>query len=915
MEYGRDACPLLAARLVIPATSSRQHILRERLLRKLDSSLHTALTLVKAPAGFGKTTLVSQWVHSRHLATAWVSLGSSENNPLLFWRYVIAGLEHLHPSIAEHMAGWSLSSPSQSSELALAALSNALMALSDDLVLVLDNYQHITDAGIERSLLSLLEYCPLPLHVILLTRQETRLPLARLRLNNKVHELSALDLCFSLEETREVLSLVVPRYTRQESAALYQQTRGWIAGLLLSLPELHQAAEDTCDNSSAALPEDSQRSLHAYLMEEVWTSLPAWIQSFLLQTSILDRFNAQLCDTVIGQARGQEALAYLAGAGLFLIPLQDQEGWYCYAPYIASLFRSQLQRIDPARIPLLHRRAVAWYEQQQRPVEAIEHAQQAQESEQLACLLERYGELLLHEGHMAFIASALEALPSHLLIERPLCGYLRAFTLLAAGQFEQCRQIISCCEQRWMSNVDAQVWARICNLRAFLALFRGEPCHGITRAQRALELAPEEDWLTRSHAKALLALGYLHTGELAQTADALQQAYCWSLHSRSMMALQLVALVRGELQLVRGQLHEAEGAFQQLVREAEAPWVWVQALAHTRLGEIAWQWNNLDQARQQCQQAIQVIEQFNQEGWICALPLLLAAQLAWDCGEGEQAALRLGQAERAVNRWGSPQFLQAQIVALRVRFWLAQDHPQSRWEEWLVSMWGGMQISEWGLIQARIHREQGELSKASKLLQELLNAVHARGHVNDEIAVLVQLALVSAAQADPARAFRCLERALILAEPGGYTRSFASEGEPMAALLTSYIHLSQRTAARTQALCSPFYMRRVMAALGIKVYAESPPSLPGGPRGQHKEIVCVEPLSDRERAVLGLVARGYSNAQIAQHLVLTVHTVKTHVRNIYAKMQVHTRVQAVVKARGSGLLEAGEAPESRLIGS
>jgi LuxR family maltose regulon positive regulatory protein len=491
MEHGRDACPVLAARLVIPTTSSRQHISRKRLLCRLDGSLHTALTLVKAPAGFGKTTLVSQWVHSRHLATAWVSLGSSENNPFLFWRYVITGLERLHPSIAEHMAGWSLFSPSQSSELALAALSNALMALNDDLVLVLDNYQHVTDAGIERSLLSLLEYCPLPLHVILLTRQETRLPLARLRLNNKVHELSALDLRFSLAETREVLSLVAPRCTPQESAALYQQTGGWIAGLLLSLPALHQAAEDTRDNSPTALPEDSQRSLHAYLLEEVWTSLPAWIQNFLLQTSILDRFNAQLCDAVIGQSRGQEALAFLAETGLFLTPLQDQEGWYCYAPYIAPLLRSQLQRSDPARVPLLYQRAVAWYEQQ-RPVEAIKHAQQEQEGEQLA---------------------------------------------------------------------------------------------------------------------------------------------------------------------------------------------------------------------------------------------------------------------------------------------------------------------------------------------------------------------------------------------------------------------------------------RLMTALEIKVYAENPSSLPVGPRGQHEEIVSVEPLSDRERAVLGLVARGYTNAQIAQHLVLTVHTVKTHVRNIYAKMQVHTRVQAVVKANDSGLLEAGEAPESRIVDS
>jgi LuxR family maltose regulon positive regulatory protein len=675
MEHGRDAFPLLASRLVIPDLDSRPLLKRERLLHDLDSSLLAAVTLVRAPAGSGKTTLVSQWVRSRHLATAWVSLGDRENDPLLFWRYVIASLEKLHPTIAERVAGWHPFSQLQDCEFALIALSNALAALSDDVVLVLDNYQYITDTCIQRSLLSLLEYCSPPLHVILLTRQETQLPLARLRLDNKVHELTALDLRFSLAETTELLSQMVPCCTQEEGAALYQQTGGWIAGILLSLSVLHQAMEG--DGALAETPSEGHSYLHAYLMEEVWSYLPAWIQNFLVQTSILDSFNAQLCDAVVGEAIGQEALAWLAEAGIFLTPVCDQDGWYSYTAPVASLLRAQLRWIDSAYILQLHRGAMLWYEQQQRPMEAIKHARQAQESEQLAALLERYGELQLYEERVAFVASALTALPPHLLMDRPLCGYLRAFTLLAAGQFEQCAQMIRLCLQNWIIRSNVSVWARICNLRAFLALFHGEPCQGIVHAQRALELASEEDWPTRSSAKALVALGYLHTGELVQAADELQQAYHWGLHGHSLWALRLVLLVRGELQLVCGQLQEAERTFQQLVKEAQGTWEWVQALAYAHLGEIAWQG-----------------------------------------------------------------------------------------------------------------------------------------------------------------------------------------------------------------------------------YAENPSPLHFGHYAHHMDSVCVEPLSDRERAVLKLIARGYSNAQIAQHLVLTIHTVKTHLRNIYAKMQVHTRLQAMVKARESGLISS-----------
>lgn len=377
-----------------------QCVARERLFHELERGTRGALTLIRAPAGFGKTVLASSWLHTRGLHAAWLSLERGENEPGRFWRYLIAALQQIHPALSKHQAC--------DPETELVRLLNALMALPEKMVLVLDNFQHIAEGSIQQALVSLLSYRPSQLHLIIITRYECGLPLARLRMEDQVYELDARDLRFTLDEARALLAARVPAFA--EAQTLHRQVGGWAAGLLCSA-----RAWERRENAA------EQRYIQPYLAEEVLADLPEQARSCLLLTSLVERFNAHLCEVLTGQ--GQEMLTWLVEVGAFLI--QDEvQGWYHYDQQIGEALRQQAQQEYPHLVPALHQQASAWYEQQRMIEEAIEHARLAADHERAASLMERHAWHLLNTGHVEALAG-------------PLWQKQRALLALSTGREEQ----------------------------------------------------------------------------------------------------------------------------------------------------------------------------------------------------------------------------------------------------------------------------------------------------------------------------------------------------------------------------------------------------------------------------------------------------------------------------------------------
>jgi LuxR family maltose regulon positive regulatory protein len=390
MEHGNSDHLLLATKLAIPATSHKRVVPRPRLNSKLDAGMYVPFTLITAPAGFGKTTLIGTWIQQREAMAAWVTLESNDDELVRFWRYVIASLDKLHPVIGEQVQAWLQELRPPNSEEMLTVLINALVALPHDMLLVLDNYHVITAPSIQHSLAFLLEHMPAHFHLIIATRVDPPLPLARFRVRGELVELRAAELRFTGDEATAFLlqSTGIPLAV-EDITELNRSTEGWAAGLQLAALSL-QGRDDPAGISNLIKTfTGTNRHVLNYLTEEVLVRLPKDVQAFLLSTSILEQLNASLCDMVTQQSNGQAMLEWLDRADLFLIALDEQQYWYRYYHLFTDLLRHHLQQKQPARVPLLHSRASTWYEQHNMLVDAIAHAFAARDVERAANLIER----------------------------------------------------------------------------------------------------------------------------------------------------------------------------------------------------------------------------------------------------------------------------------------------------------------------------------------------------------------------------------------------------------------------------------------------------------------------------------------------------------------------------------------------
>jgi LuxR family maltose regulon positive regulatory protein len=907
------ATPLLETKLHVPRLR-RSLVVRPRLVERLSRGAESKLTLISAPAGFGKTTVLAEWLAALPAggpSVAWLSLDPDDNEPARFWSYVIAALQTMAPELGAAALALLQAQRPPPIETVLATLVNELSAGSNDIVLVLDDY-HVVDApDVQSGMAFLLDHLPPHLHIVIASRADPALPLARLRARGELAEIRAADLRFTPDEAaaylKEAMGLDLGA---SDVAALEARTEGWIAALQLAA--LSMQGRDDISGFIAGFAGDD-RYIVDYLVEEVLQRQPDQVRSFLLQTSILDTLSGPLCDAVTGRGGGKAMLEALDRGNLFLVPLDDRRRWYRYHHLFAEVLRAHLLDEQYDRVADLHRRASAWYAQAGEPSEAIRHALAAEDFERAAGLVELAIPAMRQARQEATARRWLEALPDELIRIRPVLSVGYAGALLVSGQLEGVEARLRDAE-RWLDTtadagdgseapstgmvvVDEEEFRRlpgaIAIYRAAQALAVGDVAGTVRHARRALDLVAEDDHLGRGAAAGFLGLTYWTRGEL----DAAHRSW-----ADAMASLELAghvsdaigcAIALADIEMAQGRLGEAMRTYErglQLATEQGARVLRGAADMHVGISELFRERNDLAAASEH----LLTSRELGDENGLPQNPYrsrVAAARIRQAEGDLDGALELLTEAERLYVGDFSPNV--RPIAALKARVWIAQGKlSEARgWAQTrglsatddLTYMRELEHISLAAVLLAQGIHEGADhtIDEAADLTERLLTAAEDGGRHGPAIEILVVQALARHARGDTSGAMASLDRAVALAEPEGYVRVFIDEGPRMAALL-------KLAAKRRNA---PSYMRRLLAAV---VTAEGQQPTGGQP--------LIEPLSERELEVVRLLGSDLSGPDIARELVVSLSTVRTHTQNIYAKLGVNSRRAAIRRAAELGLL-------------
>jgi LuxR family transcriptional regulator, maltose regulon positive regulatory protein len=859
---------------------------RRPLYTRLNRGLAGRLILVSAQAGSGKTTLLSAWLATVGKPVAWLSLDEDDSEPARFWTYVAAALQTSQPDLGHRFAAIINAPPLAAApiESALTLLVNEFAAFADDLILVLDDYHVIASQPVHASLAFLIDHLPPRVHLVIATRADPPLPLARLRARGQLTELRTSDLRFTGDEAGAFLNdrmgLDLPL---DQVAALADQTEGWAAGLqLAALSAGRQSARPLI----AGLMQ-GDRWIVDYLADEVLRRQPLAVQTFLLQTCCLERLCASLCDAVTGQADGQAMLEQIERENLFLVPLDNRRLWYRYHHLFADLLRRRAQTDPAVRLPELHRRAAAWLEQQGLFDQAIGHALAAPDLELAARLIEASARAILFtRGEPQLILRWMAALPaSH--SEEPRLGLPQAWALTMTGQWDAAAHRLDVIESAAVTDEGAPnraILGQAAAIRATAAAMRGDVNRLAELAQRALDWLPEEDALLRSWAAWQLAQSYRYAGNAAAAELAFSHTAQLARAADNSL-IEWIALGHRANRLIEQsklrQALEAHLAVQELARSDRSRPVPLVGESYISAGVVHLEWNELDAAAESISQGLALAE----EGGLTWMQVNGQAALAFvQAARGDHAgAQRLLDRALALVQSHMP-FALGQARAMQAKlWWICGNMPAAvRWAQ-SSGLKPGDSVSyrqeDEYLMLARVLIAQKEPEPAKQLLVRMLSAAEAGGRLNRVIEILILQSLVFSVSGDARRAVQALEQALALAEPENYVRSFLDAGEPVRRLLSKIERPSP-------------YVETLRVAFGgeTRDLDRSPASL-------------VEALSEREMQVLRLIAAGQSNGEMADALVVSLNTIKTHVKRLYEKLGTRSRLETVERARELGLLQ------------
>jgi len=881
---------LLTTKYQIPPNPHRA-LQRHHLIETLEDNLpHFKLILISAPAGYGKTTLLTQWVHTSRFPHAWLSLSEQDDDLERFLRYLLAGWQQAQPGIRNSPLSLLLGAMSPEIEAVLPAFINAASDNAEHMIFVLDDYHLIEETTIHEALTYLLEHMPPNLHFVLSCRAEPPLPLARYRARNAMLELHSSDLRFTVKETQDFLRTRMGlELATEQIAPIHTQLEGWAAGLQLAALSVQQRGK-----TEEIVLSGRHRFIADYLSEEVFENLSPDIQLFLLQTSITDRLCASLCEAIIGLEGGQQILETLERDNLFLIALDDDRVWFRYHPIFANFLNAELKRRHPDEPVQLHQRAACWYLDHNLPEQAFPHALEGQEMGIVSKIFENHIQAKLIGGEFRLVKNWLDSLPKTWYSENPFFGLIRIGYLLFTGQFGASLRSVEEVEQKLASSGkdDASPqMARINAMRCSIACFQNDLDQARTFANQAFQHLPDGDYLFRGILLGSLGDTYRRNGLWKEAKACYLEMLDFIEASNSTVFSVHIFGALADLYLRQGSLQDAVGYWNKAldaIRDRESwghiplPLIgWV----HIRMGEIFYQWNELSETREHLTLGLERAELGGDvRGQIAGY--LITSRLELSEGNIDAALANLEQARPLVEKaqfshWNS------YFERLQLELWLAQDRLRAavNWTDKMLQEIAHDGHSESEVIQLAIVRaliikgDPASLQQALPLISTLLQKAESEGRMGIKIEALALQALAYDRRTDIPNAMSSLEHALHLAETEGYLRLFIDLGPSMA-------HLLQEARSRR---VMPGYVKRLLDA-----YKGEP--------GQTTTFAqtLVEPLTGREQEILGLLAAGLTNTEIADQLVISPETVKKHASNIYGKLGVGSRTEAAAKARELG---------------
>lgn len=891
------AAPVLLQTKLYTPRLRPEWVSRPRLVERLNAGLSRKLTLISAPAGYGKTTLLSEWAANCACTVAWLSLEDDDNDPTRFLTYLVAALQTVDAEIGLGILDALQSRQPPPMHKALTTLINQAATTGENAALVLDDYHFVSAQAVHDLLTFLLDHLPSNLHLVIATRSDPPLPLARLRGRAELVELRQNDLRFTPAQAAEFLNQVMRlELSPRDVERLAARTDGWIAGLQMAAVSV-QGRDDA--SSFIQSFTGSNRYILDYLMEEVLERQPPGVQEFLLRTSILERMTAPLCDAILGDGvsegeSSQGMLEHLERANLFLAPLDDERCWYRYHHLFADLLRQRLEQTHPRLAHLLHRRASAWCEQNGLAAEAIDHALAADDPERAANLVEKTVEVIMLRSEVATFHNWMQALPEEIVHARPiLCVYQAMAQLLSAHSLETAEAHLQIAETSTMAGAIA---GEVLTMRGLIAAYQGKGALSIDLGKRALELLPEGNLFFRSLVAGYLGLNQLYSGDLPLARQALEQALAASQRAGNITNTVLALIHLAEISLMQGLFRDGAAIYERALRLAtteQGQLRPIAGLALLGLGRIALELNDLATAEKQILEGIDLVLRWGEVGAINGYIAL--ARIRQIQGDAQAARQAIQTARQIAARFDAMQ-MDDRYVALseaNLNVALGDLEAAARWAA-ARGLDEKVRINELAevldcLIWLKVLIAQGEFDKAWRVSAKLLEVTQETGTVIYSQIILIHQAVALQAQGDLEAALAALEKALSMAAPEGLMRSFLDEGPAMARLL-------YQAAARGVA---PGFTGRLLAAFEL----ESEDQRAAGTVTAASDLqALIEPLSEREGEVLQLIAQGLSNREIAQKLYLSISTVKAHTYNIYNKLGVHSRTQAVAKARALGIL-------------
>jgi LuxR family maltose regulon positive regulatory protein len=888
---GRVPISLLSTKLHIPPARSGS-VFRSRLIDRMNEGVKGNLTLVSAPAGFGKTTLLGEWIRKLEKPVAWLSLEKEDNDPGRFWTYFLAAVQTIHPGLGKKLIELQFAAPQSLIDPFLVPLINEINARHEPLIVILDDYHVIDSSPIQEGMIFLLDHLPAGLHLVIASRADPAWPLAHWRTRGQLVEIRAADLRFTPEEAADFLNCTMKLdLSARDIAALEERTEGWIAGLQMAALSL-QGREDVQGFINAFT--GSNRYIFDYLIEEVLDRQPAEIQDFLLKTSILERLYAPLCDAVLERTASQDVLHKLEQANLFLIPLDDERRWYRYHHLFAELLCRRLEQTEQDHIAELHQRASRWYAANDFLSEAINHALDAEDFLLVNELVSGNALAIVEHTELLDVLGHFESMPDHQTSSKPwLCvayAWVKAYADPTAGldpilqQAERCLAGIENAPER------QRLISHLAAIRAYVAWVKGEADNALELIRKVLESLPEDDSIIRAYLLGIEGLAWQYLDNFPAAIRSFRAAIVAGQGENIYFDI-LVNSYLAFAHLLQGSLREAFFLCQHSLSLAgksiqSSSRIPVLAYTYATMGIIQLEWNDVETAISSAQKGVALAEQWKQADTLHFTLTYLSKAL---CAAGDlQQAFTINDRAMQLAVNVSPWFYRLSacndvwlhLVGGDIFFAADRLEEIERQVEDDIDKKGTLLVTKVSLLNA-----QGDYPGVLAILDERIGGIEQRGIYWNLLNLMPFQSLALQALDREEEALEVLGRCLALAAPEGFVRIFVEKGLPMVKLL----QLAMRRGMESE------YIKKLFPA--FKADSGS-----GEPVGTLSSQAMVEPLSKRELEILRLLESSLSTPEIARELYISVGTVRTHIKHIYRKLEVSRRVEAIQRARELGLI-------------